>query len=367
MVEHEFAIKTPEIKKLPEIPKSREIFSGDINAAVISVQQITGFEISPEWWAKNVGNDGSTEGILDRFDGAFPVFVREQLDMPSESQDTAEVATEDKALEEARTEMAEFEQRYGDDPGAAPLKEEFLNALEDHLKQKYWGVANVETLAAEPDRFETSREDAETIVSMLHEGERAVSVEITGTTEERLVLEDATKDALTRLDAYFESHDADFSEVFAGLDVRIADDGERGGKALPAENRIVLDKQSMLMSLSEAEALLVKEGILEAGDYTRVMDDDEADKPGSSLVYTFIHELGHLVDEQSEGDKRHRVAPAQSPTKYGREPDAFHEEKDHEAFAEGFVYDVLGASVTPEMKEAVAKTVALRSARARKS
>jgi hypothetical protein len=33
-----------------EIPKSREIFSGDINDAVISVQEITGFTITPDWW-----------------------------------------------------------------------------------------------------------------------------------------------------------------------------------------------------------------------------------------------------------------------------------------------------------------------------
>jgi hypothetical protein len=41
-----------------DIPKSREIYVGDINDAVIAVQEITGFEITPDWWFANVGNEG---------------------------------------------------------------------------------------------------------------------------------------------------------------------------------------------------------------------------------------------------------------------------------------------------------------------
>ena len=65
--------------ELPDIPKSKEIYGGDINDAVIAVQKITGYEITPEWWTKYVGNDGSTEEILERFDTAFEKFVREQI------------------------------------------------------------------------------------------------------------------------------------------------------------------------------------------------------------------------------------------------------------------------------------------------
>lgn len=54
-----------------QIPKAREQFSGDINAAVIAVQNLTGVKITPEWWAKNVGNEGTAEEILERFDTAY--------------------------------------------------------------------------------------------------------------------------------------------------------------------------------------------------------------------------------------------------------------------------------------------------------
>lgn len=54
-----------------EIPKARKLYRGDINAAVIAVQKITGVEINPQWWEKNVGNNGTSEEILDRFDKAY--------------------------------------------------------------------------------------------------------------------------------------------------------------------------------------------------------------------------------------------------------------------------------------------------------
>jgi len=54
-----------------QIPKARALFRGDINAAVISVQKTTGVEITPAWWEQNVGNNGTAEEILDRFDKAY--------------------------------------------------------------------------------------------------------------------------------------------------------------------------------------------------------------------------------------------------------------------------------------------------------
>ncbi len=74
---------TPEIESNPEdikqkagelladVPKSREIYTGDINQAVVRVQIITGITIDAGWWQSNVGNDGSTEEILHRFDDAY--------------------------------------------------------------------------------------------------------------------------------------------------------------------------------------------------------------------------------------------------------------------------------------------------------
>ena len=60
------------------IPKARQLFRGDINDAVICVQQTTGEKIDPAWWIKNVGNDGSTDQILDRFDKAYEKFIKEK-------------------------------------------------------------------------------------------------------------------------------------------------------------------------------------------------------------------------------------------------------------------------------------------------
>ncbi len=61
-----------------DIPKARELYTGDINAAVIAVQKATGIEINDSWWAQNVGNDGGAEEILDRFDAAYEKFVADK-------------------------------------------------------------------------------------------------------------------------------------------------------------------------------------------------------------------------------------------------------------------------------------------------
>ncbi|HEV2412581.1 MAG TPA: hypothetical protein VGS28_02115 [Candidatus Saccharimonadales bacterium] len=58
-----------------EIPKASQLYKGDINAAVTAVQKATGIEITPEWWGANVGNDGTPEQILDKFDKAYAEFV----------------------------------------------------------------------------------------------------------------------------------------------------------------------------------------------------------------------------------------------------------------------------------------------------
>ena len=60
---------------MKEIPKAQDLYKGDINAAVITVQKATGVEITPEWWTENVGDNGTTEEILDRFDTAYATFV----------------------------------------------------------------------------------------------------------------------------------------------------------------------------------------------------------------------------------------------------------------------------------------------------
>ena len=61
-----------------DIPKARQLFRGDINDAVIQVQKATGIEINEAWWNANVGNDGTAEEILDRFDRAYALEVEQR-------------------------------------------------------------------------------------------------------------------------------------------------------------------------------------------------------------------------------------------------------------------------------------------------
>lgn len=62
-----------------QIPKARALFRGDINAAVIAVQKTTGVEITPAWWEQKVGNNGTAEEILDRFDRAYEAEFGQQI------------------------------------------------------------------------------------------------------------------------------------------------------------------------------------------------------------------------------------------------------------------------------------------------
>jgi hypothetical protein len=61
-----------------QIPKARQLFRGDINDAVIRAQQTTGEHIDPNWWTKNVGDNGSTQEILDRFDKAYEIELKKR-------------------------------------------------------------------------------------------------------------------------------------------------------------------------------------------------------------------------------------------------------------------------------------------------
>lgn len=142
MSTHETASPIAEINStLPDIPKSQEIFAGDINDAVITVQKATGYEITPEWWSRNVGNDGSTEEILKRFDTAFEVFVQEQTTgMVSERQGPDN--KEQQALQEANEQMAQFDELFKDDPSYPKLSQEFIIAPKAHLEQKYFEGQN---------------------------------------------------------------------------------------------------------------------------------------------------------------------------------------------------------------------------------
>lgn len=146
MVAHEAPTRNPEKQtKVPEIPKSREIFTGDINDAVIAVQQITGFEITPEWWMNEVGNDGTTEEILDKFDNAFEKFVFAELGIEADERtdSTEDQLAPSEIVSEAESEMDEFDNATLVVPELEPLRVEFLNALKAHLQEKYFGLDHI--------------------------------------------------------------------------------------------------------------------------------------------------------------------------------------------------------------------------------
>jgi hypothetical protein len=60
------------------IPKASTLFQGDINTAVAAVQKVVGITITPEWWSKHVGNSGTAQEILDRFDAAYKLEVMQR-------------------------------------------------------------------------------------------------------------------------------------------------------------------------------------------------------------------------------------------------------------------------------------------------
>jgi len=91
-------MSSPEQAPLPEVPKSRELFRGDINDAVIQTQLQTGVEIDKGWWDSEVGNHGSTESILERYDASYPEYVEQHIAPEPQEQKSAE--TDNTELEE---------------------------------------------------------------------------------------------------------------------------------------------------------------------------------------------------------------------------------------------------------------------------
>lgn len=337
-------ISIPETKnQLADIPKSKEIYSGDINDAVITVQRVTGYDITPDWWAKYVGNDGSTDEILERFDTAFEKFVREQITgVAMDEQEIGPTENEQQVLREANEEYDKLNEQFKDDPEYDKLGQEFLEALYAHLMSKYF-----------PDEA-------------IHDNEKelafGVGIEISEEydDEERQQLTDTAKEALVKVDEYL---DGKTEDIFSGLTIRIGENVTKGGgEAISDKNMIKLNGRPMLMSLSEMRHKVPDYGHEELRGST--IDEDEV---GGALRYTLVHEMGHILDELTEtGDKRHRVASSESPTIYGREPDQYNSEKDHEAFAEGFAHVVYGMPVSGALAEAIQETVRLKLAEIQK-
>lgn len=94
-----------EAKEIPEVAKSQEFYTGDINEAVIDAQKTTGYNIDEDWWKSEVGNDGTSEEILDRFDKAYERTVWRAKKVPEEEIVTLQSHDDHNANTEQRAEQ----------------------------------------------------------------------------------------------------------------------------------------------------------------------------------------------------------------------------------------------------------------------
>lgn len=207
-----------------------------------------------------------------------------------------------------------------------------------------------------PEHFDVHHENGEAHMCMSSGGECRVLVEVTPgyTTEEERQLLHSTRSALEAIDRFTDGKAAD---IFTGLNIKIGEDVVDGGaKAVAEENQVLLNGKKMLLSISEMRRV--------SGAY----DDEElasfadVQLPGGALEYTLTHEMAHVLDGRTKaGEAYHRITADESPTKYGREFDKWHDDnKDHEAFAEGFAHAVWGMPISEAMEAAVRDTVNAR-------
>jgi hypothetical protein len=156
----------------------------------------------------------------------------------------------------------------------------------------------------------------------------------------------SARTATERLQRYF---DGLFVQAFSGLTVYFGNNIiSGGGETFPDENVIVIDASKGFMSVAEAEAYLVENGVLNEGDWTRVV---------STATYaelTILHEVAHLMEARihgAQGRALNEPQLTQAPTKYGRSAL-------NEGYAETFVYDVYGAPINSKLRTILRKDVA---------
>lgn len=207
-----------------------------------------------------------------------------------------------------------------------------------------------------PIHFAEKHENGEYLMCISTDSECKILIEILDgyTSEEEETLTGALKLTLQSVDLFLAGRSTD---LFAGLHIQIGEDiTEGGGKAIPEENKILLNGRKLLMNI---EQLREVSGIYTSDELTEFPNTK---RPGSALEYTLAHEMGHIIDGQThQGKKYHRVSSVESPTKYGKEYDQWNSDnKDHEAFAEGFAHLVYRMPVSDDLEQSVRTTVAQR-------
>lgn len=217
-------------------------------------------------------------------------------------------------------------------------------------------MAEVLKAAEHATHFETHHENGETIICVSSGGECKILVEITPgyTAEEEALITQSTENALQAIDSLL---DGKLGDIFVGLHIKIGEDiTEGGGKAIAEENAVLLNGRKMLLSIDQMRE------VSGAYDETELADFPDTQRPGGTLEYTLVHETGHILDGQTEsGDQYHRVSAIESPTTYGKDVDEWNDDnKDHEAFAEGFAHLAYGMPVSPSLEASVRDTIRLR-------
>ncbi|MDZ7786187.1 MAG: hypothetical protein U5L95_03640 [Candidatus Saccharibacteria bacterium] len=206
-----------------------------------------------------------------------------------------------------------------------------------------------------PEHFDVHHENGEALMCMSSEGECRVLVEIMSgyTPEEQQQLTGSTTGALEAIDRFTDGKAAD---IFTGLHIKIGEDVTEGGaKTIAEENQVLLSGRKMLLSIDEMRHVSGAYGSEELTDFP------DAHRPGGALEYTLVHEIGHVLDGQTQaGEPYHRVSAKESPTKYGRESDEWHDNKSHETFAEGFAHAVYDMPISEPLETAVRDTINTR-------
>lgn len=172
-------------------------------------------------------------------------------------------------------------------------------------------------------------------------------------TDEERHLSEAVAKTLAAVDTFTSGQS---SKIFDGLQIVIGEDVDGGGLALPEENKVLLNGRKMLLSVAEMREV---SGAYDPSDLNVFPD---VHRPAGAMEYNLAHEMGHILDGQTQsGTPYHRVSAVESPTRYGREFDRFNSEnKDHEAFADGFAHMVYGMPVSEAMEAAVKRTISDR-------
>lgn len=311
-----------------QIPKSREIFAGDINAAVITVQQVTGVEITPDWWDQHVQKNGTvqdTNEILDNFDEAFSEYILglEGFKAPEFSdRNLAEL----EAIEEIKAALLD-----------GRLKEKDLEGYIADLGA--WLDQEFPTKDSEPD----SKSVYEVEVAKLLNPERipldinnglGISFELNNP---NIIIDSSLREAVMlsviKLEEMLLEECLD-SRLYSGLKVVFCEGGiiSGGGQALAREGLVILDI-SKPSAIQETEDHLIERGFLDAGDWSKLSVPNN-----SAIGLTLIHELGHIFEFKRFGDYGiafSELDTVEAPTRYGRQNPS-------EDFAESFAYLIFG-------------------------